>query len=73
MTQADTPTIGPKCHTNRRDDGSDRCAASNHPIKLNDSYMFTASFRIYSGLVGIVSGRCITECYGIDLSTFGRR
>ena len=31
MTRRDTRTIGPKCHTNPRDNGSVRCAASRHP------------------------------------------
>ena len=52
MTRRDTRTIGPKCRTNPRDNGSVRCAASRHPPTRSVSCTFTASFKICFAWVG---------------------
>ena len=51
-TTRDTRTIGPKCRTNPRDNGSVRCAASRHPPTRSVSCTFTASFKICFAWVG---------------------
>ena len=52
MTRRDTRTIGPKCRTNPRDNGSVRCAASRHPPTRSGSCTVTASFKICFAWVG---------------------
>ena len=44
-------TIGPRCRTNRRDNGNDECDASNHGTTPSDSDTFTESFTISFELV----------------------